>query len=244
MGGRIQQLIAVAAQARLMVLGSRSPGSLDRIWTGGTVTGVASRAACPVVVVPADGEPREPRGRHPGGVQVASARGRAVRRVVPSGRRARRRAGRAARLATRGRLRRHHRGPRGGGGVVPSADRADRTGAGGLPSCVPGRPGPALRPARGPGSRPGPWYARCRPAADRAPGARWTGPPPRPHRPSGSARGPLPGRGARAGAATPPAEHSAWWSSAPESSSRDDRCPPTGPWTLVARPSPRRCWCR
>ena len=63
MGGRIQQLIAVAAQARLMVLGSRSPGSLDRIWTGGTVTGVASRAACPVVVVPAEGEPREPRGR-------------------------------------------------------------------------------------------------------------------------------------------------------------------------------------
>ena len=141
MGGRIQQLIAVAAQARLMVLGSRSPGSLDRIWTGGTVTGVASRAACPVVVVPAEGEPRCTARAAPGGVaQVASARGRAVRRVVPSGRRARRRAGRAARLATRGRLRRHHRRPRGGGGVVPSADRADRTGAGGLPGCVPDVP--------------------------------------------------------------------------------------------------------
>ena len=62
-GGRIQQLVTLGAHARLMVLGSRSPGNLDRIWTGGTVTGVASRAACPVVVVPADGEPGAPRGR-------------------------------------------------------------------------------------------------------------------------------------------------------------------------------------
>jgi len=56
MGGRIQQLIAAAEHAPLMVLGSRSPSSLDRIWTGGTVTGVASQAACPVVVVPAGRE--------------------------------------------------------------------------------------------------------------------------------------------------------------------------------------------
>jgi nucleotide-binding universal stress UspA family protein len=57
MGGRIHQLIEISGHARLMVLGRRSPSSLDRIWSGGTVTGVASRAACPVVVVPDDREP-------------------------------------------------------------------------------------------------------------------------------------------------------------------------------------------
>lgn len=62
-GGRIQQLLAFAGQARLIVLGSPSPRSFDRIWTGGTVTAVASRSACPVVVVPADRESAEVRGR-------------------------------------------------------------------------------------------------------------------------------------------------------------------------------------
>lgn len=56
-GGRIQQLVDFAENARLLVLGSRSPRSFDRIWTGGTVIGVSSRAACPVVVVPAEREP-------------------------------------------------------------------------------------------------------------------------------------------------------------------------------------------
>jgi nucleotide-binding universal stress UspA family protein len=56
-GGRTQQLLTFAEHALLLVLGDRSPHSLDRVWTGGTITGVASRATCPVVVVPADGEP-------------------------------------------------------------------------------------------------------------------------------------------------------------------------------------------
>jgi len=62
-GGRTQQLLAFAEHARPIVLGSRSPRSLDRLWTGGTVTGVAGRAGCPGVVVPADRDPGEVHGR-------------------------------------------------------------------------------------------------------------------------------------------------------------------------------------
>jgi nucleotide-binding universal stress UspA family protein len=62
-GGRIQELVAAARHARLMVLARPSSSGLDRIWTGGTITGVASRATCPVVVVPADAEPAIPRRR-------------------------------------------------------------------------------------------------------------------------------------------------------------------------------------
>jgi nucleotide-binding universal stress UspA family protein len=62
-GGRVQQLISFGGDASLLVLGSRSPRGLDRIWTGGTVTGVAGASACPVVVVPADYEAESPGGR-------------------------------------------------------------------------------------------------------------------------------------------------------------------------------------
>ncbi len=58
-GDRIQQLVAVAEHARLFVLGNPSPKTLDRLWTGGTVTAVAGRAACPVIVVPAEPDPGE-----------------------------------------------------------------------------------------------------------------------------------------------------------------------------------------
>ena len=58
-GARAQELRTCGQDADLIVLGSRAPGLLDRVWTGGTVTEVVSRAACPVVVVPAewDGSP-------------------------------------------------------------------------------------------------------------------------------------------------------------------------------------------
>jgi nucleotide-binding universal stress UspA family protein len=62
-GDRSQRLLAFAEHARLIVLGSRSPRSLDRLWTGDTVTGVAGRAGCPLVVVPADRDPGEVHGR-------------------------------------------------------------------------------------------------------------------------------------------------------------------------------------
>ena len=61
-GARAQELLTCAEGARLIVLGSRSPRLFDRIWTGGTLTGVASSATCPVIVVPAGWE-RSPHGR-------------------------------------------------------------------------------------------------------------------------------------------------------------------------------------
>jgi nucleotide-binding universal stress UspA family protein len=62
-GGRIQELLAYGEGASLLVLGSRSPRSLDRLWTGGTVTSVTAASSCPVVVVPADRESVAARGR-------------------------------------------------------------------------------------------------------------------------------------------------------------------------------------
>jgi nucleotide-binding universal stress UspA family protein len=53
-GNRTRVLLACADGASVLVLGNRSPRTLDRIWTGGTVTGVASAATCPVAVVPAE----------------------------------------------------------------------------------------------------------------------------------------------------------------------------------------------
>ena len=62
-GGRIEALLAYGEGASLLVLGSRSPRSLDRLWTGGTVTSVIAASSCPVVVVPADRESEAARGR-------------------------------------------------------------------------------------------------------------------------------------------------------------------------------------
>jgi nucleotide-binding universal stress UspA family protein len=73
-GARASELVACAEGARMIVLGSRRPRLLDRIWTGGTVTEVAGSAACPVVVVPADWE-RTPHGRIVVGVASVEASG-------------------------------------------------------------------------------------------------------------------------------------------------------------------------
>jgi nucleotide-binding universal stress UspA family protein len=53
-GGRVHELVAAAERAALLVVGRRASHSLDRVWTGGTLTGVVARAACPVTVVPTD----------------------------------------------------------------------------------------------------------------------------------------------------------------------------------------------
>jgi nucleotide-binding universal stress UspA family protein len=68
-GSRIRQLLAFGEGARLMVLGNRSPRGVDRIWTGGTVTGVASRSGCPLIVVPEDQNESMARGRIAVGVK-------------------------------------------------------------------------------------------------------------------------------------------------------------------------------
>ncbi len=62
-GGRIEALLAYGEGASLLVLGNRSPRSLDRLWTGGTFTSVTAASTCPVVVVPADRESEAARGR-------------------------------------------------------------------------------------------------------------------------------------------------------------------------------------
>lgn len=62
-GNRSHELLVCAEQAHLLVLGNRSPSAFDRIWTGGTVTGVSGGASCPVVVVPAEWHQDVVRGR-------------------------------------------------------------------------------------------------------------------------------------------------------------------------------------
>jgi nucleotide-binding universal stress UspA family protein len=74
-GGRIQELLDYGEGASLLVLGSRSPRSLDRIWTGGTVTSVTAASVCPVVVVPADRESESGRGRVVVGVRSPESAG-------------------------------------------------------------------------------------------------------------------------------------------------------------------------
>ncbi|MGA8246886.1 MAG: universal stress protein [Nocardioides sp.] len=62
-GGRVHELVEFAREARLLVVGARHLTVAQHIWTGATVTGVVSRATCPVVVVPPTWEPTEPCGR-------------------------------------------------------------------------------------------------------------------------------------------------------------------------------------
>jgi nucleotide-binding universal stress UspA family protein len=68
-GSRSHELLACAEHARVLVLGSRSPKNLDRLWTGGTLTAVAGRSPCPVVVVPAAWDPSVVHGRIAVGVK-------------------------------------------------------------------------------------------------------------------------------------------------------------------------------
>lgn len=69
-GHRTSELLACGEHARLIVLGSRSPSAFDRIWTGRTVTAVASSAPCPVVVAPAAWEDAPLRARIAVGVKT------------------------------------------------------------------------------------------------------------------------------------------------------------------------------
>ena len=62
-GNRVSKIIDFAEGARFIAVGRRRSSALDRAWSGGTLDGVASRARCPVFVVPTvtkpgDGPPR------------------------------------------------------------------------------------------------------------------------------------------------------------------------------------------
>lgn len=55
-GNRVRELVAFSRDAGLLILGARHLSAMDHVWTGATVTGVVSRASCPVAVIPADWE--------------------------------------------------------------------------------------------------------------------------------------------------------------------------------------------
>lgn len=55
-GSRVHELLSCTESARLVVLGNREARATGHIWTGTTVTAVASWARCPVLVVPAGWE--------------------------------------------------------------------------------------------------------------------------------------------------------------------------------------------
>jgi len=51
-GPIVPVLVEASAHARLVVLGHRGAGTVERVFTGATTIGVAARASCPVVSVP------------------------------------------------------------------------------------------------------------------------------------------------------------------------------------------------
>jgi nucleotide-binding universal stress UspA family protein len=63
MGSRVDALVEHSRDAALLVVGAAPQGMLERVWTGSTVTGIAARAACPVVVVPTTPAGMAPTGR-------------------------------------------------------------------------------------------------------------------------------------------------------------------------------------
>ena len=52
LGSRVSSIVHESVDADLVVLGGRDVTTAERVWTGSTVTGVAARAHCPVLVVP------------------------------------------------------------------------------------------------------------------------------------------------------------------------------------------------
>jgi len=56
-GGRVEELVRIGSDAGLLVLSGRHLDRVNRLLTGATVPGVASRATCPVVVLPPSCEP-------------------------------------------------------------------------------------------------------------------------------------------------------------------------------------------
>ena len=52
-GSRPDAVVEKAYDADLIVVGAPPHDLLDRLWTGSTVTGIASRATCPVAIIPA-----------------------------------------------------------------------------------------------------------------------------------------------------------------------------------------------
>ncbi len=63
MGSRVDALVRHTEDAALLVVGAAPQGMLERVWTGSTVTGIAARSTCPVVIVPTSPGHLAPTGR-------------------------------------------------------------------------------------------------------------------------------------------------------------------------------------
>lgn len=62
-GPVVRSLVAAAAEASLLVLGSRHERSMAHLWTGRILSEVTARSACTTVVVPPEWEPGRSHGR-------------------------------------------------------------------------------------------------------------------------------------------------------------------------------------
>ncbi|WP_162233026.1 universal stress protein [Nostocoides japonicum] len=73
-GSRVPSILNEIGPRDVVVLSSRGPNELSRIWTGSTTIGVAARAGCPVLVLPSryDAD-RPPTGRVTAGLQRPDA---------------------------------------------------------------------------------------------------------------------------------------------------------------------------
>ena len=81
-GARIASLIRAAEGARLLVLGAQHRAAMQRVLTGSALAGVASRATCPVVAVPADWTPTQERRTVIAGVKDTQQSSELVRRAL------------------------------------------------------------------------------------------------------------------------------------------------------------------
>jgi nucleotide-binding universal stress UspA family protein len=81
-GPRIPTLVELAEHAPLVVLGSQQRTVMDRLLTASTLSGVASRATCPVVAVPLDWTETGEHHRIVVGVKSTQRSGELVRRAL------------------------------------------------------------------------------------------------------------------------------------------------------------------
>jgi len=81
-GARIPALVRAAEHARLVVLGAQHHAAVERVLTGSALAGVASRATCPVVAVPADWTPTQEHHTVVAGVKDTQHSSELVRRAL------------------------------------------------------------------------------------------------------------------------------------------------------------------
>jgi nucleotide-binding universal stress UspA family protein len=80
-GPRVSALAQAGQHARLVVLGSEHQSTVERVLTGSTLLGVASRASCPVVAVPEGWTPSEEHHTVTAGIKSTERSAELVRRT-------------------------------------------------------------------------------------------------------------------------------------------------------------------